>query len=189
MDQDENSPWKYKSDGGSSSDEPDSDEPESTSPRKKLPQTVSWEAPEFVEHQHTASWFSALVVITFVLAVIVFLATKGDKVATAIIVILGVIVAVFARQKPGQAKYEISDSGMSVNDKNYKYSDFKSFAIIREGSLTSVNLFPLKRFVPPVSAYFDPKDEKKITETLGNYLPYENRQLDSIDRLSRRLRL
>jgi hypothetical protein len=60
---------------------------------------------------------------------------------------------------------------------------------MQEGPLTSANLFPLKRFMPPVTAYFDPKDEEKITNVLGNYLPYEDRKMDGIDRLSRRLRL
>jgi hypothetical protein len=43
--------------------------------------------------------------------------------------------------------------------------------------------------MPPVAAYFDPADEKKIMETAGNFLPYEDRQLDAIERLARRVRL
>jgi hypothetical protein len=42
--------------------------------------------------------------------------------------------------------------------------------------------------MPPISAYFAPKDEERITKILGNYLPYEERKLDNVERLSRRLR-
>jgi hypothetical protein len=103
--------------------------------------------------------------------------------------VVGVIVGVFAGHKPKQIQYEITESGLGVNGKNYPYNAFKSFTVLREGNLSSVNLIPLKRFMPPVSAYFEPKDEPKITEALGNHLPYENRKMDGIDRLSRRLRL
>ena len=61
--------------------------------------------------------------------------------------------------------------------------------MIDEGALSSVNLIPLKRFLPPVSAYYEDKDEKKITDALGDHLPYEPRKLDMVERLSRRLRL
>jgi hypothetical protein len=190
MNQDENSPWQYKPDKGSESTaEPgnDNDSPE-PAPRHYPAGSVAWQAAEFIEHPHGSGWYAALVASTVVLAAFVYLTTK-DFFATGIIVIVGVIVGFFARHKPAQAQYEISSSGLSINGKPYPYSLFKSFAVLREGPLSSVNLFPLKRFVPPISAYFDPKDEPKIVEVLGNYLPYEERKMDSVDRLSRRLRL
>jgi hypothetical protein len=182
MNQDNNSPWQYKPDGDGEAAEALDDTIDSPKP-KKSDKSLAWEAPEFVEHHHGSNWYMA---ITFLLAAVAWL---QDKVASIIIIVLGFIVWLYARQKPAQASYEISDDGLKVNDKTYKYRDFKSFAIIREGQLSSVNLFPLKRFMPPVSAYFEPDNEKKITESLGNYLPYEDRQLDGIDRLTRRLRL
>jgi hypothetical protein len=110
-----------------------------------------------------------------------------DIIAGVIIIVVGVIVGVFVRQKPADAKYEISSSGLSINDKQYFFGNYKSFTIVDEGTLSSINLLPLKRFTPPLSAYFKSGEEKKIVDTLGNYLPYENRNLDSIDRLTRRL--
>ena len=190
MDQDENSPWQYKPDNGSKTQtEPrnDDDNPE-PGPRPAASKSVAWQAAEFIEHPHGSGWYAGLAAATAVLAGLVYLTTK-DYFATGTIVVVGIIVWVFAGHKPGVAQYEISDSGLSVNGKVYPYGSFKSFAVLREGPLTSVNLFPLKRFMPPVSAYFDPKDEPKITDALGNYLPYEERKLDTIDRLSRRLHL
>jgi hypothetical protein len=40
-----------------------------------------------------------------------------------------------------------------------------------------------------VSAYFEPKDEQKITALIGEHLPYEERKPGAVDRLSFRLRL
>ena len=190
MNQDENSPWQYKPDNGSEAPAGAGSNDDSPEPTRQhaSPKSVSWQAAEFIEHQHGSGWYAALVLATAVLAALVYLTTK-DYFATGTTVVVGIIVGVFAGHKPAQVEYEISDYGLSVNGKNYPYSSFKSFSVLREGPLSSVNLFPLKRFMPPVSAYFDPKDEPKITDGLDSYLPYEERKMDTIDRLSRRLRL
>jgi hypothetical protein len=190
MNEEENSPWQYKPDKGGADPVPAEPETDAGSPPSSKPsvKSVAWEAPEFIEHNHGAGWYAALVVCTVALAALVYLIAR-DIIATVIMVIVGVIVGVFAGQKPGQAKYEVNDQGLTINGKTYNYGDYKSFAVIDEGNLSSINLFPLKRFMPPLSAYFDPKDKKKITDTIGNYLPYEERKLDSIERLSRRVRL
>ena len=189
MNQDHNTPWQYKPDGDKAIEESaGQDDSDSAAAEPVSTKSVSWEAAEFIEQHHPPAWYAGLVIITAALAALVYLVAK-DYFATGIIVIVGIIVGIFANQKPGRAKYEIDESGISVNGKLYKYSNYKSFALIQEGDLSSVNLFPLKRLMPPLSAYFDPKDEAKITDVLGNYLPYEDRKLDSIERLSRRLRL
>jgi hypothetical protein len=43
--------------------------------------------------------------------------------------------------------------------------------------------------MPPLSAYFEADQENKVTETLGEYLPFDDRKLDNVERLARRLRL
>jgi hypothetical protein len=189
MNPDENTPWEYKPDSSTAgSNLPPAEDSTKQAPQTTSPDLITWEASEFIDHPHGAGWYALLIISTAAMSALVYLASK-DKIATGIIAVVGVIVGIFAAQKPKVAKYEINNSGLSVNGKNYNYSGYKSFAVINEGSLSSVNLFPLKRFMPPVSAYFDPKDEQKIAQSLGNYLPYEERKLDSVDRISRRLRL
>ena len=150
--------------------------------------TISWTASEYIDHQRGASWYALLIVVTIVLATAVYFLTK-DYFATGTIAILGIIVAVFVGRKPAQVNFELSDSGLRVGEKTYNYNLFKSFTIIREGSLTSLSLTPIKRFMAPVSAYFDPKDEQKITEVVGEHLPLEQHAPSAIDRLSLRLRI
>ncbi len=188
MEQDNNSPWQYKPDEGGSSQDPSAGSTDAIPGSKSRPdKDISWEASEFIDHQHGPGWYMALALITIALAAaLVF--TK-DYIAAVIVIVLGVVVAIFASRKPAIAKYEITESGLSVNGKVYRYRDYKSFAIFREGALSSINLFPLKRFMPPVSAYFEATDESKIIAVLGNYLPYEQRKIDTIERISRRLRL
>ena len=156
-------------------------------PRPPANTNLTWTASEYIEHQRGASWYFMLAVITAALAGGTYFLTK-DYFAIAAIVIVGIIVGVFARRKPRELSYELNNDGLRVGEKIYSYSLFKSFAIVRDGQLNSVQLLPIKRFMPPISAYFSAADEEKIVDTIGQYLPYEERQLDAIDRLSRRLR-
>src|SRR5579862_2092888 len=188
---DENSPWQYKPDGDAPAQNnlaPSDNSTPAAPQRDSSSKSHSWEALEYIDHPHGAGWYLALVLITAALAAAAYLTLK-DRVATGTIVVVGIIVGIFASQKPHRAKYEISPAGLSVNGKLYGLGNYKSFAVIREDSLSSIYLFPLRRFMPPLSAYFEPKDEARITALLGDYLPYEDRELDAIDRLSRRLRL
>jgi hypothetical protein len=185
----EETPWKYKPDSANNGYTTASGDNNVSSPSKpSSSQSVSWEASEFIEHHHGMAWFLALFLCTVAMAALVFLIAR-DYIASGTIVIVGIIVGVFAAQKPGPAKYEITDAGLAINGKIYNYGNYKSFAVIKEGSLSSLNLFPLKRLMPPLSAYFNPADEPKIMNAVGRYLPYEDRQLDAVERLARRLRL
>lgn len=190
MNDDEKSPWEYKPEGDDNEVEDDGSMPETSSGPSPASKSgaVSWQAVEFIEHPHGAAWYGALALVTAVLTAAVYLLTR-DYIATATIPIVGIIVGVFAGHKPDRVEYVITSSGLKIGQKNYPYRLFKSFSVLEEGELNSVNLFPLKRFMPPIAAYFKPAEQDKIVNALGEYLPYEERKMDSIDRLSRRLRL
>jgi hypothetical protein len=190
MDEDEQINWEYKSDEGSAVSGKSEDVGTSSAKRpsqKGNDSVVTWVASEYIEHERNTNWYILLALITIGLAVGIYFLTK-DIIATIIITVVGIIVGVFAGRKPRQMEYELSASGLRIGEKSYPYSLFRTFSIIRDGAINSINLAPIKRFMPPISAYFAAKDEKRITTMLGNYLPYEERKLDSIDRLSRRLR-
>ncbi|HEX5395078.1 MAG TPA: hypothetical protein VFW52_01880, partial [Candidatus Saccharimonadales bacterium] len=85
--------------------------------------------------------------------------------------------------------YELSSSGLRIGQKLYPYSSFKSFSFVREGAINSVQLTPLKKLMPPISAYYKAEDEEKIADILGSHLPLDEVQPHSLDRISRRLKL
>lgn len=184
------SPWQYKPDGKKVLAAPNLPGATAQSAaRQKLPKddVITWTASEYINHTRGAGWYLALVTGTIILAAVVYLITE-DYFATGVIGIMGVVVAAFSTHKPKQVSYELSNFGLKAGEKAYPFSLFKSFTLIREGALSSVNLIPIKRFMPPLSIFFESADEQKIVATLGNYLPYEEGGLDAIERLSRRLR-
>ncbi len=187
---DDASPWQYKPDGQNVSQPPElssSAVKSSSRTRSAKDVSVSWTASEYIDHSKGPAWYLTLITGTILLAAGIYLITK-DYFASGVVVVVGVIVGIFSTHKPKQVTYELSASGLKAGEKVYALSLFKSFALIREGALSSVNLIPIKRFMPPLSIYFDPSDEQKIIGVLGEHLPLEEGGLDAIERLSRRLR-
>ncbi len=186
---DNDSTWQYKPDGKSPNTDStySSDRSKPTQRPNKSSESVAWSASEYIEHQRGAGWYFALAAAT--LAISAGLYFLKDKFAAASVIIVGVIVAFFVQRKPQQIPYELSGRGVQIGEKFYSYNQFKSFSIIRDGPLSNVSFLPLKRFMPPISAYFDPKDEQQIVEIVGDHLPYEDRNPDRMDVISRRLRL
>jgi hypothetical protein len=150
-------------------------------------QPVSWTASEFVSHQKNSGWYLLLGIAGIVGAAIVYLLTR-DVISTVTIVIVIIILGIFATRKPRTLQYQLTSQGMQIGEKSYPYNLFKSFSVIEEGAISSVMLMPLKRFMPPISVYYDPKDEQKIADLLTSYLPYEERNKDMVDRFMNKIR-
>lgn len=148
---------------------------------------VSWTASEFVDHEKNNSWYMSLAAITGVAVVVIYLITRDIVTALAILIAAGLF-GVTARRRPRTLQYELDSYGVHIGDKLYEYSAFKAFSVIEEGAFNSIQLMPLKRFLPPISLYFPPDQENQIIDTLGNYLPHEERSRDPIDRLMRKVR-
>jgi len=160
---------------------------EATHRPRKSQHTVSWTASEYIDHSRGASWYLLLIIISIALAAGIYFLIH-DVFAAIVILILGFIVAVAAQRKPDQVDYELDNTGLKAGNKEYPYSHFRSFAIMHEGQLSSLVFMPLKRFVPPLSIYFDEDEEDAITSIVGEHLPMEQRSPDRIDSLTRRLR-
>lgn len=149
---------------------------------------ISWSASEFVAYHKSMGWYALMILAIIVLAGFVFLVTNGDIISVVSIFLIGMLFLAFASRKPRTLNYRINKDGVTVGEKLYSFSTIKSFAVIDEGSLHSIMLIPIQRFLPAISLYFDPQEEQKIVETLGGYLPHEERKQDAIDRLMHKIR-
>lgn len=191
MDSDSNTPWKYKPGDSSAPPDEDAATPSGSSQQltsnRSAAESVSWTAAEFIDHQQGSSWYALLFLGTAIASVAVYFFTR-EYFAAGTFVALGIIVAVAAVHKPRNIQYELTAREIRVGEKAYSYRQFKSFSVAHEGVLSSVNLTPLKRFSPPLSLYFEPKDEERIANAMGNQLPFEEHKVDLADRVTRRLK-
>ncbi len=161
---------------------------EGTLPEQNLElNPVTWTASEYIAHNKNLAWYGLLAIGSFALTGLIYLLTK-DVISSVLVAIMGVAFGVFAARKPQVLSYVVDERGIQIDQKLYAYSELKSFAVLQEGPLPAFLILPLKRFLPPITVYYDSKEEDNILNTLGSYLPHEDKQPDAIERLMARIR-
>lgn len=148
---------------------------------------VMWSASEYITHPKNSGWYAMLAGVTVLVSIAVYLLTT-DMFSTAIIVVLGVIVGVFAARQPSVLDYRLDSAGIHIGQRSYLYSAFKSFSLVSDGPFGHISLSPLRRFMPPLAIHYAPEDEDKIIDMLADYLPYEEPKRDIVEGISRRVR-
>ncbi len=149
---------------------------------------VSWTASEFVLHDKSAGWYSALILGGLVAAVADYLVWK-DRFSAGVIVIVTIFFALFAARKPREQNYALSRQGVRIGAKTYRFQEFKNFSVIEDGSTISVVFMPLKRFMPALTVYVVPDVEEQVFDFLSSILPFEQHRVDAVDSLMRRIHL
>jgi hypothetical protein len=155
-------------------------------PMQEVP-AVQWSASEYVAHEKSAGWYGLFFAGSLAIVALVFLITR-DILASIVVLLSCSAISVYAARKPGTNSYVVDEKGVKVQERFYPYSTFRSFSLVEEGAINSIWLKPLKRLSPIVVMYFSPEDEQKIVDVLANFLPHEDRELDAIDRFSKRMR-
>jgi hypothetical protein len=148
---------------------------------------VSWTASEYIAHAKGMAWFIALGFILFVVVALAYFVTK-DVVTPVVLAVAGITFGVFAARSPRVLQYTIDSRGIQIDQKVYPYAELRSFDIIDEGPLPAILLMPLKRFLPPITVFYDEKEEDAILNVLGSYLPHQEQKPDAVDRLMRHIR-
>jgi hypothetical protein len=141
---------------------------------------ITWTASEFILHEKSRGWYLGLAAVASMLAVIIFVITR-DFLSVGVIIFGAVMFGVYAARKPRQLPYQVDGHGVSVGQRSFSYSDFRTFSIVQDGGFSSIVLLPLKRFSPLLTIYYPPEQEEKVISTIANYLPLENRKQDPID--------
>lgn len=148
---------------------------------------ISWTASEFISHEKTSGWYGVLALVTVIAAVMIYLLTK-DTISTIVAIICGIAFGAVAGRRPRQLQYQLSNSGVTIGQKQFPYTGFKSFSVVPEGAFSSIVFKPLKRFAPLTTIYYSPNDENDILDLLSQHLPFEEHKSDAVDNMMRRIR-
>lgn len=148
---------------------------------------VSWTASEYIAHNKGQSWFAIFGLGLFVVIGLIYLLTR-DILASVLVGVAGLSFGIFAGRAPRVLEYSVHPGGIDIGPRSHQYSEFKSFTGSDIGPIPSILLLPLKRFVPPITIYYDPKQGDDIFDTLAQYLPYEDREPDLVERLMNHVR-
>lgn len=152
-----------------------------------LPALLSWEASEYVAHQHGALWYLSVLGITVGLVAFLVL-VLGEWLSAAVVVLMVIALVIYAHRAPRTLKYSLNQAGILVGAKFYPYGVFRSFALVQGQAFLTIELDPLKRFMPRLSMFIDQDDLDGVVETLEEHLPRAERKADVVDRLSHKLK-
>lgn len=148
---------------------------------------VSWTASEYVAHQKNASWYFLLLIVVVAMSTGVYFIVN-DVLTVITIVVVGGAFAFLASRPPRTLHYSVNSTGVKIDKKLYPHNILRSFSVQEDGALHSLQLIPLKRFMPAISLYYPPDQEESILNVLSSYLPHEDRKPDALDRLMRKVR-
>lgn len=159
---------------------------EQSAPQRPQP-LVSWDAEEYVVRDKNAGWYVGLVIVALALIALSIWLQWWTFAALILVSVLALIV--YSVRPPRMIHYELDGEGLHEGQREYKYSDFKSFGIAHEGAHFSIVLVPRKRFAPQVTVYFPEANGEAIVDTFGAHLPMEEVKMDILDRVVKFLRI
>lgn len=148
---------------------------------------VTWQAQEYVTQEKNGGWYVGLVVVGLgLVALSIWLQWWSF---TALIVLSVVALMLYSVRPPRKLNYTITDKGLKEGDKLYKFSEYKSFGVLKDGNNYAIVLTPKKRFYPAVTVYFPETNGEAIVDGFGMRLPMAEVKLDVLDKLVRILRI
>jgi hypothetical protein len=87
----------------------------------------SWSALEYEEKERSTDWFWALgvIVVTGAITAIIY----NNYFFSALLILGGILLGVFAKKKPATITYELNDKGFKVGSYFYPYENIKAFFV------------------------------------------------------------
>jgi hypothetical protein len=92
--------------------------------------SYQWVINEYNQYRHSGLWYIAMIVLAILL--LIYALYTGNNSFVIIIVLFGVIIYLHEQQRPLELNVALTDAGVLVGKKMYRYSEFDSFWVIYE---------------------------------------------------------
>ena len=147
---------------------------------------LSWFAPEFVKHEKSAPWFWVLGIMS--LAMIIISLIMKNFLFVLIVVLAAFLIYIQAKKHPRKIKIFLTEKGITIEEKNYDWKEFRSFWIFQEPEIKSLSLISKKITQPQIYIPLNEQSPEKIKEVLIKFLPEKEQEESLIDAITRRIR-
>ena len=153
----------------------------------KIPQSVTWQAEEYIVRNHGIWWYIGLLVTCAGLSALAFFLKWWTFL---ILIILSFIsIFIFTIRPPRKINYQLDKTGLTEGKILHKFEEYRAFGILKEGQHFSAILIPKKRLSISTKVYFPSSNGEVIVDILGNHLPMEDVKLDFLDKIVNFLRI
>lgn len=130
---------------------------------------IVWEAPEFRHYEKTYGWYVTVAAVTVLL--VGFFTIQGDIFAAVTMLVLGLIVLFFARQKPETVVIELSSKGVKFGDLIFPYKQLKYFWVVSTENHKTVNFHTNTLVNNTVILELEQQDPEEVRLFLLQHLP------------------
>lgn len=155
------------------------------SQQKNIPFYISWTAPEFIRYEKSHGWFIAIGIFGFLL-VIVALFMK-NYLFVLIIVLATFLIYIQGARHPRKIKFVISDHGIEIDEKEYLWSEFKSFWIFEEPDKI-LSLLTKKITQPHLPIPLGDQQTEDIKKILIRFIPERKQEETLSDVIARKMK-
>ncbi|OGZ33920.1 MAG: hypothetical protein A2Y98_00375 [Candidatus Portnoybacteria bacterium RBG_19FT_COMBO_36_7] len=148
---------------------------------------IQWQAPEFEKHEKGLAWFIILGIFALTIFTIVLL--MKNFIFAILIVMMVFIVFIYALKEPRIITFKISAKGINIGDKNYSFSELKSFWIFYEPpEIKELSIKSKKWIMPLIKIPLDKQDPTFIRNALIKFMPEQMQEQSLIDILAKNLK-
>src|SRR3990167_134160 len=135
---------------------------------------LKWRAAEYPFYEKGSGWFVAAGVLT--LALILGALLLREWLMALVIAALAAVVYQHANRPPRELDYAITNLGIQAGERLYAYNELKSFWVIYQPPVQTLNLALTRRFAPLVTIQLTGADPVQVKELLKKHLPEEEKQ-------------
>lgn len=184
----DNANWTYTS--GTLAEQGTVPQPESTPQSTALTDAsgplAQWSASEFISHEKSPRWYMLLAGASLLLGIVIYFITR-QNISVVVVIVMGVLFAVYGSAKPRTVTYELTGTGIAIGNKFYPFLTLKSFSVINEGGMPYIQLLLQKRLSVPLTIYTAPEQIDTIANILGEFIPYDQKKRDIADKFSSKI--
>lgn len=139
---------------------------------------ISWLAPEFANYERSKSWYTTMIILAILfLGAFIFMKLYSGA---AVVVAAALVIFTQNNTKSKEAKYSLDGEGLTINNKKYPYSQFKSFWITLTESFPRLYMQKTGKLALPVSIFIKNIDPSVIRKFLSQFLPEETDKGEAI---------
>lgn len=154
----------------------------------EVAEPVRWQAAEYIQREKDPTWFAAFLAVTVGFILLAIFVIKSFTFAI-LVPVMAAALFIYTRRPPRVLDYTLSRQGLFINDQLFPFGEFKSFALVHGFEQYSIMLIPTKRFKPAVTINFPQEAGEAIVDMLAARLPMKEVQLDTVDRIIKKLHL
>jgi hypothetical protein len=138
---------------------------------------LNWESPDKAEYKRGPVWYIVVIVISLGLLALLYYQKLWSGVA--LVGVSSVIFLFFSRVKPKTVKCAVYNQGVVINDKVYRYEDFKSFWV-SDLDMRRIRFQLTGRLAGQATMPLMGMDLDQVTLFLSRHLPEDSSQTDDI---------